>query len=51
MAINPICDVCKKVLDDFGALLFSPPDSKSTVRKYHVCQDCYQNICEQNGLN
>jgi hypothetical protein len=41
MAINPICDKCKKELVDFGAILLSPPDKKSTVQKFHICKECY----------
>lgn len=40
--INPKCDVCKKELDDFGALLFSPPlGSNGNVEKKHICKKCY----------
>jgi hypothetical protein len=42
MAIKPMCDRCKQELAAFGGILFSPPDEKSTVRKFHVCQDCYK---------
>lgn len=42
MAIKPVCDFCKKELKDFGALLFSPPDKKSNVKKFHVCKMCYR---------
>lgn len=41
MAITPVCDMCQKELTDFGALLFSPPDTTSTVKKYHICKPCY----------
>ncbi|HSX15114.1 MAG TPA: hypothetical protein VLE72_04425 [Candidatus Saccharimonadales bacterium] len=44
MAIKPICDRCGKELTKFGAILFSPPDDRSTVKKLHVCVDCYQAI-------
>jgi len=43
MAIRPICDRCKKELDDFGALLFSPP-SGNTMKKFHICKKCYDDI-------
>lgn len=42
--INPICDVCKKELKDFGALLFSPPNNENIVKKYHICVGCYDEI-------
>lgn len=41
MAINPICDNCKKELKDFGAILLSPPDPENKVRKFHICKGCY----------
>ncbi len=40
MSIKPICDSCGKELEDFGGLLFSPPQGKN-VKKYHICKDCY----------
>jgi len=40
MAIKPICDKCKKELNDFGAILLSPPNGKN-VKKFHVCKECY----------
>jgi hypothetical protein len=42
MAIKPICDKCKQELEVFGALMFSPPDEKSYVRKGHLCKKCYE---------
>jgi len=44
MPIKPLCDKCKEELDDFGGLLFSPPDNKNTVRKFHLCKNCYEDI-------
>lgn len=41
--INPICDYCKKELEDFGAILLSPPTGL-IVKKFHVCQTCYEKI-------
>jgi len=43
MAIKPVCDRCKKELNDFGAILFSPPRGKD-VKKFHICKDCYNQI-------
>ena len=48
MAIRPICDFCKKELVDFGGLLFSPPNKENSVKKYHVCKDCYDRIIKEN---
>ena len=44
MAIKPICDFCGQELGAFGALLFSPPNKNSEVKKFHVCVDCYKKI-------
>lgn len=41
--IKPICDKCKKELEDFGALLFSPPDGNN-VKKYHICKNCFEEM-------
>ena len=41
--IKPICDKCKKELEDFGALVFSPPEGQD-VKKYHICKDCFKEI-------
>lgn len=42
MAISPKCDKCGEELAEFGAILLSPPDEKSTVKKFHICKTCYQ---------
>ncbi len=47
MAIKPICDRCGHELDDFGGLLFSPPDNRSKVLKLHICQACYAELLAQ----
>ncbi len=44
MSIKPICDKCNKELTKFGAILFSPPDQKSNVKKYHICVKCFKEI-------
>ena len=44
MTIKPICDKCKQELEEFGALLFSPPNEKNEVRKFHICKECYKEI-------
>ena len=33
-----------KELKKFGAILFGPPNKKSTVKKFHICVDCYKVI-------
>ncbi|VVB80363.1 Uncharacterised protein [uncultured archaeon] len=45
--IKPICDKCKRELNDFGALLFSPPNEKNEVRKFHICKKCYEKMKEE----
>lgn len=44
MAIKSVCDKCKKELADFGAILISPPDSENSVKKFHICKECYEKI-------
>jgi hypothetical protein len=39
--------MCKEELEDFGALLFSPPNKDNTVRKFHICKNCYKEIVEE----
>lgn len=43
MSLSPNCDICKKELKEYGALLFSPP-KKNRTRKFHICVDCYNYI-------
>ena len=33
MPINPICDKCKQELNDFGAIVLSPPNQENKVKK------------------
>jgi len=47
MAITPICDKCKKELTDFGGILLSPPDVHALVRKFHLCEECYNAIIKE----
>lgn len=44
MSIKPLCDICKKELIEFGAILLSPPDESSKVKKFHICNECYEKI-------
>jgi len=41
MSISPKCDKCKMELQEFGAILLSPPDQENKVRKFHLCKSCY----------
>jgi len=44
MAIKPKCDRCKEELEEFGAILLSPPDAESKVKKFHLCKKCYEEV-------
>lgn len=53
MSIRPICDFCHKELEDFGGLIFSPPEKgheetktgdEQNVQKLHVCKTCYDGM-------
>lgn len=50
MAIKPKCDKCKEELKDFGAILLSPPDKSSKVKKFHLCKKCYSEITKINKI-
>ena len=41
--IKPICSLCRKELDDSGAIVLSPPDDNHKVEKHHICRVCYCN--------
>ena len=47
MAIKPICDICKKKLNEFGAILLSPPDEQNSVKKFHICKECYNKLVKE----
>lgn len=51
MAIAPKCDKCGQELTKFGAILFSPPNQNSEVKKFHICQDCYYKMVQDFGAN
>lgn len=44
MAIAPQCDKCGTELADYGALVLSPPNTQSEVKKLHICKACYSQI-------
>lgn len=44
MAIIPSCDKCGDELNEFGAILLSPPDNENMVKKAHLCKACYQEL-------
>lgn len=44
MVIKPICYMCGQELKEFGAILFGPPDESSKVEKFHLCEECYEEI-------
>ncbi len=47
MTINPKCDKCRKELNEFGAIMFSPPDNENNVKKFHICNECYNKMLEE----
>lgn len=47
MTITPVCDKCKKELNNFGAILLSPPNQENSVKKFHICKECYEEIEEE----
>jgi hypothetical protein len=42
--IKPTCDICKKELEEFGAILLSPPNESGMVKKFHICKECYEKM-------
>ena len=46
--LNFKCYLCKRELNEPGALLFSPPEKfeyhAGMVNKYHICADCFLDI-------
>lgn len=44
MAIKPKCDKYGNELTEFGAILLSPPNEDSEVKKFHICVECYKKI-------
>jgi len=40
----PFCKICKNELNEFGAILLSPPDSNNKVKKFHLCVKCFNNL-------
>ncbi|MEK6892733.1 MAG: hypothetical protein AABX07_00870 [Nanoarchaeota archaeon] len=51
MTINPKCDKCKKELNEFGAILLSPPDKDNNIKKLHLCKECYLEIVKNFKIN
>ena len=47
MSIKPVCDKCKKELTQFGGILFSPPNERGMVKKWHVCKGCYEEMVKE----
>jgi len=51
MSINPKCDKCGSELDDYGGIVFSPPNKSGHYSKCHLCGSCYDKFikwCEQS---
>ena len=49
MSLNPKCDMCQDNLDDFWAILLSPP-KWNDVEKFHICTDCYTKIMTKHKI-
>lgn len=47
MAIRPVCDKCGDELEEFGAILLSPPNEKGEVKKTHLCVGCYEVVTKE----
>lgn len=47
MAIKPKCNMCGIELKEYGAILLSPPDSNDSVKKYHICAQCFERITSE----
>ena len=47
MALQIICNMCKKKLGEEGAVLISPPDEDRVSIKFHLCRGCYKTIERQ----
>jgi len=48
--IEPKCDICGKELEEFGAILLSPPDEQEKVKKNHICKECYNKLKQKHNL-
>lgn len=52
--IAPICAKCQQELEEFGAILYSPPlpldirrqNSAALVDKYHLCAKCFEDLID-----
>ncbi len=40
--IAPKCEMCGHELEEFGAILLSPPNRDNMVVKEHICVKCYK---------
>jgi peptidoglycan-associated lipoprotein len=47
MKIN--CDICGNELKVPGALLFTPPNKKGIVKKFHICVNCFKVAYKRGG--
>jgi hypothetical protein len=39
--IEPKCDRCEEELEEFGAIVLSPPNKQSLCKKFHLCKNCF----------
>ena len=51
--LHPVCEMCETPLQDYGAILISPPHGvvhnkgDQTVSKYHICVACWPELIER----
>ena len=44
--IKPRCFIDNKELQEFGAILLSPPDKQGKIKKFHICIKHYKKIID-----
>ncbi len=50
MSLHPFCDKCKKELKEYGAILLSPPNKDTLVKKFHLCKQCYKKYVKEMNI-
>lgn len=49
MAVKVKCEICKRELDQPGAIVISPPDEDGVVQHHNVCKDCYEGYSKEES--
>ena len=47
--IEPACHKCLKELEDYGAIVLSPPERDGRCDKYHICKKCWEKLLDFMG--